>query len=52
MRKLTLQDVREIRKLLALGVTQAGIAYAYGVSKMAVSNIKTGRTWKESTDAG
>jgi len=44
--KLKDEDVREIRKLLDLGVTQQRIANDYGVTIMAINCIKKGKTWK------
>lgn len=47
-KKLDMDKAREIRKLYADGAgTQEEIAERYGVSKKAVSNIITGRAWKE-----
>ena len=46
--KLDMDKAREIRKLYAAGAgTQEEIAGKYGVSKKSVSNIITGRDWKE-----
>lgn len=46
--KLALADVIEIRSLLAHGeLSQAMIGERFGVTQMAVSKIKTGRTWAE-----
>ena len=46
--KLDMDKAREIRKLYADGAgTQKEIAGKYGVSIKAVSNIITGRAWKE-----
>jgi HNH endonuclease/NUMOD4 motif-containing protein len=44
-RKLTEQHVREIRKLLAGGVTQVEVAKRYGVSQPAIGQIKSGQIW-------
>lgn len=47
-KKLDMDKAREIRKLYADGAgTQEEIAGKYGVSKKTVSNIITGRAWKE-----
>lgn len=43
--KITVDDVREIRHLLKLGVRQADIAVRFGVSRYAVTDIKRGKTW-------
>ena len=46
--KLDMDKAREIRKLYAAGAgTQEEIAGKYGVSIKTVSNIITGRAWKE-----
>lgn len=46
--KLDMDKAREIRKLYAAGAgTQEEIAGKYGVSIKAVSNIITGRAWRE-----
>ena len=46
--KLDMNKAREIRKLYADGAeTQEEIAEKYGVSQKAVSNIITGRAWRE-----
>ena len=46
--KLDMNKAREIRKLYADGAgTQKEIAEKYGVNQKAVSNIITGRAWKE-----
>ena len=44
--KLTAQDVREIRLLLEEGVTQKVIALKFGVTQVAISRIKVGKSWK------
>jgi len=45
--KLTTQDVREIRALLAQGLmTQRAIAARYGVSPGAICQLGKGKTWK------
>lgn len=43
--KLKEHDVREIRQLLAQGLSQDSIALRYGVHQMTISRIKTGQTW-------
>jgi group I intron endonuclease len=43
--KLTEDDVREIRQMLAHGMSQAEIARKYGVGSYVVSRIKTGQRW-------
>jgi group I intron endonuclease len=43
--KLTADDVREIRKLLAAGVLQKEIAKRFGVSKGAITDINRGKNW-------
>ena len=45
MAKLTEDDVREIRRLLASGAKQIDIAARFGVTDSAVREIKTGRNW-------
>lgn len=45
--KLTTDDVRTIRALLAARHTKTSIAARFGVSRMAVQRIATGRTWRE-----
>lgn len=44
--KLTEEKVKEIRRLLALGVMAIRIANDLGVHKTTVSDIKLGKTWK------
>jgi hypothetical protein len=44
--KLTEQDVRTIRQLVARGDTQTDVARRFGVSTVSVSKIIRGRTWK------
>lgn len=44
--KLTNDQVRQLRKDLALGHTQAVLAKRYGISPAMVSFIKTGRAWR------
>ena len=44
-RKLSLEDVRAIRKLLDNGKTYLSISQVYGVKPAAIYKIKTGRTW-------
>lgn len=43
--KLTENAVREIRKLLAVGMRQPEIAKMYGVQQHVISRIKTGKRW-------
>ena len=43
---LSPDDVRKIRKLLARGESLKAIAQRYGVTKQAVSHIRTGRSWR------
>lgn len=44
--KLTDARVREIRALLAMGVTVAEVAKSYGVLVGAIYGIRTGRRWR------
>jgi len=44
--KLTDDNVREIRVLLAGGVSGTEIAAAYGVGATRISGIKTGKNWR------
>jgi len=44
--KLTREDVWEIRLMLKEGVKQADIASKFGVHGSTITNIKTGRTWR------
>lgn len=44
--KFSETDVQEIRKQLALGVTQKFLAQQYNVAQTAISKIKTGKTWR------
>ena len=43
--KIKPDDVREIRRLLALSIPQADIASRFGVSRYVVTDIKRGRSW-------
>lgn len=43
--KLTVNNVKDIRQLLSKGIYQKDIANLYGVSRLTISNIRTGRTW-------
>jgi hypothetical protein len=43
--RLTEQDVRRVRILLAAGMTQRSVAEMFGVSAGAISDIATGRNW-------
>ena len=45
--KLTNDQVRAIRALLADGVPQKDIGAEFGVTEKAISAIKTGRNWKD-----
>ncbi len=47
--KLTDQDVREVRLLLASGKTQRSIADQFGVSFGLISHINNGRAWNHVT---
>lgn len=44
--KLTPDQVREIKKLLSMGVTSVHLAKQYNVSDVAIHNIKHKLTWK------
>lgn len=44
--KLTNDQTREIKRLLADGVSLSRLAKLYGVCKSTVSHIRTGRNWK------
>ncbi|OOO66821.1 endonuclease [Clostridium tepidum] len=44
--RLRKEDVREIKRLLAKGVTQKELARQYCVSKTHISNIANGKRWK------
>jgi DNA-binding XRE family transcriptional regulator len=44
--KLTAEKVREVRRLLTLGMTQLRIAIRMGVSEPTIGMIATGRNWK------
>lgn len=45
MAKLNEDQVAEIKHLLSLKIKQRDIAAQFGISEMAVSNIKSGHTW-------
>jgi DNA-directed RNA polymerase specialized sigma24 family protein len=47
--KLSPSQVREVRQLLADGLSQRAIAQRMGVSPSTVGSIKTGRTWIDVT---
>lgn len=44
-KKLNDEKVREIRKLLSLGESQASVAARYGVCQSTIRDIKSGRYW-------
>lgn len=44
--KLTIEQVQEIKKLLALGVTMKRLANDYNVSDVCICYIKQGKSWK------
>jgi hypothetical protein len=44
--KLTASSVRTIRKMLGAGCTQSEIAAIFGVHQSLISNIRTGRIWR------
>ena len=44
--KLTVDQVREIRRLLETDILQTEIGAMFGVSKTAISDIKSGDTWR------
>jgi len=44
--KLCPEDVKEIRKMLLIGMTQESIAEKYGVHRTCISGIAIKRTWK------
>ena len=48
--KLTNEKVFEIRKMLRLGFMNKEIAETFGVSRVAISNIKTGSRWSHLKD--
>ena len=50
--KLTPEDVRLIDTLLCDGVAQSTVADKFNVSRNAIHDIATGRTWKQVTGAG
>lgn len=43
--KLTIDDVRRIRRMIADGVSDTDIAIKYGVDRTNVSCIRRGKTW-------
>lgn len=45
-RKLSIQDVIEIKKLLKLGVPCSKLGRDYGVTKESINAIKNGKNWK------
>lgn len=44
--RLTWEQVREIRRRVGSGETRTALADEFGVSRVCVSNIVSGRTWK------
>lgn len=46
LKKLVDNDIYEIRRLLAKGVSQTNIAKIFNVDSSTISNIKRGRLWK------
>jgi hypothetical protein len=44
--RLTEEMVREIREKYALGATVTALIDAYGVSRVAVENVVTHRSWR------
>lgn len=46
-RKITENDVREIRRLIAEGVPNIVLANKYGLSRQSISDIKHYRCWKK-----
>lgn len=47
VRKLTVVQVRDIRKALTDGESGAAIARRYGVTRGAISHIRAGRNWRD-----
>lgn len=45
--KLTEVDVREIKRLLATGMSQDEIAFQYGVCQTQISKIERGKAWRD-----
>lgn len=45
--KLTRADVREIKRLLSVGIAQYRLAARYGVSRQSISNIWCGNTYQD-----
>lgn len=45
--KLTWEQVREIRRLLATGIPSRAVGRLFGVNKSAVNRIRQGVTWRE-----
>ena len=46
-KKLTLENVREIKQCLAAGATQVSLADRFGVTKATISQISRGKIWKQ-----
>ncbi len=42
---LSIEDVYDIRKMLVDRIGQGLIAFAFGVNKRSISDIKTGKSW-------
>jgi hypothetical protein len=49
-KKLTIRDVKAIKKAVRGGTQQQGVALAYGISKTAVSLIMSGKSWPHVPD--
>ena len=45
--KLTRQDIANIKRDIAQGVSQTSIAQRYGINRSTVCDIYKGRTWKD-----
>jgi hypothetical protein len=44
--KLTINDVKDIRKMVAKGASNTAIAKQFSISTQSVTNIRTGKTWR------
>lgn len=42
---LSIEDVRDVRKMLRNGIKQRLIAFAFGVDRKTITSINTGDTW-------